>query len=373
MLIFPFFFISVIGLLIATYTDLKERMVYNKLTYSIAVMGLLLKGFESFQSQSIEPLATALVAGMVAFAAAYILYRTGVWAGGDVKLVTALSILNPINYGFLVQFLPIQSELFATLTLPIFPIELIIYSAFAVLPLGVLMSLRQVFKHPEIVQKLRDVFVQRTIRIAELAILITGLNLIFNELSLIEFLVLPVLIIIAFLPSKVKIATTIIIGLIGVSMGLEVFIVNFVSIGIPLLLIYLLWKIYSESKEYAFKETIKVKDLEEGMIPDKYIVERNSKIEFVEGPSIKSVIKNLMNNRIENAIKDFKIKGRVLASPKAAGGLTNKDVKELKEKAAKGLMVKTINVRKTMAFVPAILVAYIVLQLTGDLLWNIIL
>ena len=109
------------------------------------------------------------------------------------------------------------------------------------------------------------------------------------------------------------------------------------------------------------------------MVPDKYIVERNSKIEFVEGPSIKSVIKNLMNNRIENAIKDFKIKGRVLASPKAAGGLTNQEVKELKEKAAKGLMVKTINVRKTMAFVPAILVAYIVLQLTGDILWNIIL
>jgi len=275
--------------------------------------------------------------------------------------------------GFLVQFLPIQSELFATLNLPLFPIELIIYSAFAVLPLGVLMSLKQVFKHPEIMQKLREVIAQRTIRIAELAILITGLNLILNELSLIEFLVLPALIIIAFFPSKIKAGVTIIIALIGLSMGLEIFVLNAISIGIPLLLIYLLWKIYSESKEYAFKETVKVTDLEEGMIPEKYIVEKNSKIEFIEGPSIKRVIKNLMNNRIENVLKDFEIKGKVLASPKQAGGLTKEDVKVLKEKAAKGLIDKTINVRKTLAFVPAILVAYLVLQLTGDLLWNIIL
>lgn len=373
MLIFPFFLISIVGLLIATYTDLKERMVYNKLTYSIAILGLLIKGLDSFQSNSIDPLATALVAGMVAFGAAYILYKTGVWAGGDVKLVTALAILNPINYGFLVQYLPIQSELFATLTLPIFPIELIIYSAFAVLPLGVLMSLTAIFKHPEIIQKLRKVMVQRTIKIAELAILITGLNLIFNELSIIEFFVLPALIIIAFSPAKIKTALTVIIALIGVSLGLEGFVLNTIVIGIPLLLIYFLWKIYSESKEYAFKETIKVNDLEEGMIPETYIVERNSKIEFIKGPSIKKVIKNIMNNRIENTLKDFKIKGKILASPKSAGGLTDKEVKVLKEKAAKGLMGKTINVRKTMAFVPAILVAYIVLQLTGDILWNIIL
>ena len=105
------------------------------------------------------------------------------------------------------------------------------------------------------------------------------------------------------------------------------------------------------------------------MIPDKYIIEKNGVIEFTERPSIKRIIKNIMNNKIETTLKDFKIKGNIIGNPSIAGGFTQEQVDELKSK--QGKMPKEIIVRKTMAFVPAILLGYILLQFTGDILWAI--
>ncbi len=373
MLIFTYFFVSLIGLLIATYTDLKERMVYNKLTYAMVAIAFLLKAFESFEAQSYEPMTLALLSGTIAFIVSYFLWKTGVWAGGDVKLVTALALLNPVNYAALQFLLPIQNNFFSTIQLPIFPIELVVYSVFAALPLGVAMNLTAVFRHKEILHHLREVIVQRAISALAIGAVVAGTNAIVTEFSLITFAVLPVLVLLAFLPKMFRNGLGIIIAVLGVFFEGPQFAVNVAVVSIPVFAVYVLWKLYSESKEYAFKEQVETEKLEEGMIADRYIVERNGEIELVEGPSIKKVIKNLMSNKMEKALEDFKVEGKIIASPNHAGGLSKEAVEQLKAMARKGKAPAQLMVRKTMAFVPAILTAYIALQLTGDILWNIIL
>ncbi|MCR4335727.1 MAG: A24 family peptidase [archaeon] len=373
MIIQLYFFTTLIGLLIATYTDLKERMVYNKLTFTLIGLGIGLKIIEAIKAESIEPILIAVIGGVIAFTASYLMWHLGIWAGGDVKLVTAIAIINPINYAFLAPFIGLAGWPFTTLNLPIFSISIILYSALAVFPLGIMMSFTALVKHPKVLGKTVHLMKEKIKQLIGLSVILAGLNIILEMFAITSFATIVILAIIAFFPKKIRITLIGIIGLAGLLLNAQGFFVNAVLVFIPLSIGYFIWKLYNESKEYAFKETIKIEKLEEGMIPDKYVVEKNNRIELVEGPSIKRVIKNLMNNKIETSLEDFKVKGKVIGSPAQAGGFTEKEVQRLKEKAKKGFGPKEIVVRKTMAFVPAILIAYLVLQLSGDVIWNLIL
>ncbi len=370
MLIFSYFFLTLISLIIATYTDLKERMVYNKLTYSIAIIAIILKIIESIQTQTIEPIFLSISAGIIAFVFGWLLWKLGVWAGGDVKLVTAIALLNPINYAIIGKFLNFPNPLI-TISLPLFAITLIIYSSLSVMPIGFLMSITAIFKHKEILTKVKQNLIKKGKQLISLSVLLAGLKIIIETIPLDTFFILPFVILIGFLPKKIRVITIILTAITGAILSLEPFLFNSITICLPLIIVYAFWKLYSESKQYAFREKILLKDLEEGMIPDKYIIEKNGVIEFTERPSIKRVIKNIMNNKIETTLEDFKIKGNIIGNPSIAGGFTQEQVDELKEKAKQGKMPKEIIVRKTMAFVPAILLGYILLQVTGDILWAI--
>jgi len=312
-IILLYFFLSIIALLIATYTDLKERMVYNKLTYTLIGAGLGLKIIESIKAESIEPLLFAIGAGAIAFGVSYLLWKIGVWAGGDVKLVTALAIVNPINYAVLANAIQLTNWPFTTIELPIFSFSIILYSALAVFPLGILMSFTALRKHPEVLGKTFEIMKDKSKNLLGLGILIAGLKLSIEQLAVTDFLIFPALIIISTLPRKIRYLFVASIGIVGLILNYEIFIMNAAFVFFPLLIGYWFWKLYAETKEYAFKETIKISDLEEGMISDAYMVQKKEKIELVEGPSIKRVIKNLMNNKIESSLKDFQIKGKIIS------------------------------------------------------------
>ena len=77
----------------ASYTDLKERRVPNKLTlvFAVAALGLALA------SGKLTPAFAACVA--IAFAFAYLAYRAGAWAGGDAKFFTVTTAFYAIAAG----------------------------------------------------------------------------------------------------------------------------------------------------------------------------------------------------------------------------------------------------------------------------------
>ncbi|HLC92203.1 MAG TPA: prepilin peptidase [archaeon] len=382
-----YFLITLVALIVATYTDLKERLVSNGLTYGLIAAALLLKGAESYFAANLWPLQESLLAGAIAFAASYALYRIGVWAGGDVKLVTAIAFANPLNYGVLSGIFPLPAWASGTIALPIFSVALILASAFMVFPIGIAMSIGAALKHRKILAQTFDAVRKKALAIAAAAALVAGsralLHWIFAQYAgaigslayipgTVEFITLIILIASAFAPKRIAGYAAAALGIIGILLEPTEFIVLGISVAAPLLAVYALWKMYAESREAAFKETIPVEKLEEGMIPDKYIVEKEGAIGFVDAPSIKTVIKQLINNRMEKTLEDFKVEGNVLASPRDAGGISREAVEKLRKMAGTGKSPKSITVRKTMAFVPAILAAYIALQLTGDFVWNIL-
>ena len=69
----------------------------------------------------------------------------GLWAGGDVKLLTGISALNPVNLNIAQQF-GLSIVAFSTLNLPIFPITFFIFSIFSMLPYGAFLVFSRINK-----------------------------------------------------------------------------------------------------------------------------------------------------------------------------------------------------------------------------------
>ncbi len=85
--------VALVGSSIAVYTDMRWRIIPNKLNYPMIVFGVafyLLLGLSKMDLML--AVAGALGAG-ICFAIGYALWLTGGWAGGDVKLFTALGAL----------------------------------------------------------------------------------------------------------------------------------------------------------------------------------------------------------------------------------------------------------------------------------------
>jgi preflagellin peptidase FlaK len=372
MLEIVFFIITLLGLAIASYTDIKQRLVTNNLVYAMAFSGICLKLFEAILTENFETFFFSVLAGVIGFGLAYVLWKLGVWAGGDVKLVTAIAVLNPMNYRVIGNTIEINNQLFSTYNIPVFSATLIIYSALLAMPIGILMVLSASLKDKKALEKVKEKISNKFWNLIQIAIIMSVAKHLFQIYKIWEVWTIIVLLIFLFTPKNFKNYITIISTILALLLFGEKFLIDAIIYSIPIMLLYTMISLYNESKNKAFKEEIHVSKIYEGAIPDNYIVIKDKKLEVVEKLNIKRVINHLMNNRIAEAIEEINPKEKVFASPLQAGGLSEEQVKELKQKAEKGMAPKTIVVKKTMAFVPTIMIAYIILQITGDMLWTII-
>ncbi|NPA76524.1 MAG: hypothetical protein GXN93_02095 [Candidatus Diapherotrites archaeon] len=91
-------------LAIATYTDIKRRIIPDWLTIGTILLFAPINAYFYGPVTLLYPLAT--------FAAAYLLYLLGVWAGGDVKLFTAIAAVYPHNVTILGYSMPFVLSIF---------------------------------------------------------------------------------------------------------------------------------------------------------------------------------------------------------------------------------------------------------------------
>ncbi|MBC7111886.1 MAG: prepilin peptidase, partial [Methanothermobacter sp.] len=125
-------FIALLVCFYASYSDIKRGIIPNRLTFPVIGLGLLLNGIRALMES--DPwifIYTAIFTAGI-FALGYILWRMGAWAGGDVKLFTAVTALIPFQpslviYSFLGWAFPV------TASYP-FPLTVIINSILALLP-----------------------------------------------------------------------------------------------------------------------------------------------------------------------------------------------------------------------------------------------
>ncbi|MBR9707456.1 MAG: prepilin peptidase, partial [Candidatus Diapherotrites archaeon] len=192
-LLFPalYFSISIIGLLIATYTDLKERIVPDMLTASLLILGLGLHIVESFLTNSLNPLLLSVEGTVFAFLFGYFLGLLGVWAGGDIKLLTGLAALNPLTPTLLNSLgLSLNWHL---ITIPIWAFTFFAYSAVSIVPYTLILAIVRTSKKKSIRWKPFKDQLKRLPEILQVGLLIGGLGPLLTKMGQPGWLILPIL------------------------------------------------------------------------------------------------------------------------------------------------------------------------------------
>ena len=85
--------LALAAVLVSTYTDLRNQVIPNWLTISLTAVGITFYGLLGALQGNLATVASGALGAALAFAIGYALWRVGVWAGGDVKLFTALGAL----------------------------------------------------------------------------------------------------------------------------------------------------------------------------------------------------------------------------------------------------------------------------------------
>ncbi|MFH1752120.1 MAG: prepilin peptidase [archaeon] len=362
-----FFLISFIGLIIASYTDLRNRIISNKLTYSMILLGLGLHLVQTLVEGNPEPIMFSVLLTIITFTAGLGLWFMGAWAGGDVKIFTALAALNPLNPAILSELIP----LFARIELPVFPLTLFLFSIICMLPYGALLSLKAIKKKKELRQELKLELKARFLQAIPLGLIAAGLYFVLSNLNLPGLMVTVLFIVILFSLKwfkRVFIPVSIILFLIALFFQPVESIVSATSTIIVVFCLYVLLKFYFISKKHVLREKVKVSELKEGTIISKSLYNVKGKIVASDGLSFSGMLKLLK----EKNLSLLKPKGKILIDSNRAAGIEEKEVKLLKKLAREKKISKEIEVKLSAPFAPAVLIAFLLLSLIGDVLWVVI-
>lgn len=102
--------IVIVAAALAAYTDWKTGFIYDRITYTLIAMGVIISAVElNFESFMIAA---------VVFVFGYLLYYTGKIGGGDVKLFVGISLVMPMVEGmpFIINAL-VYATMFAVVAL----------------------------------------------------------------------------------------------------------------------------------------------------------------------------------------------------------------------------------------------------------------
>ncbi len=360
------FALSFLVLLIASFTDLKERIVPNTLTYGAMGLGLLLGIGYSLQSSDWNYLIAVFQSMGLAIVLAMTLHQLGVWAGGDVKLLVGLAALSPFNPALLNELNLLSEPLFMRFDWPVFSLSLLLFSVFAMLPYGILLSMHALAKKKELhTQTLERI--TRTLENALFAGLLTAGSLpVLNHFKWPIELTLVILIAWGFLPKlEHKAAIGILAALAGLALARTTILGDALAAFLVFGIVGLGW-FFLEMSPKLLRETKKTMDLSEGDIPALTWIEHDAHISNWSPPSIKELIHTVQTKDLKTAIDSTRPKGRIVCDARMARGLEENELAEIKKLHATKNFPDEIEVKKTTAFVPAMLIGFVLLNIAGD-------
>ncbi|MBI5872442.1 prepilin peptidase [archaeon] len=370
---FLFFLITLLFLIIASITDLKARIVSNKFNYSMLALGLFLHAVQALVENNLQVLLFTILAVVATFICAFLLWKLGVWAGGDVKLFTALAALVPFNPALVPQLLGYAQGIFAPLSLPIFPLTLFIFSIFSVMPLGILLSIKGILKKKELKKRLSKELKQIALYAFFFSLAIAGFEQLFAKLQISAFLIVIPLLVLAFFPKKTQALLSMLAFLAGFysSPALIIF-SDFFWVFASLIAVSFFLKLFFVSRKEILIIEKKISKLKEGDIVAETIVECKGKVLRMQGIGFSETFKYLKNNNLAALLQALKPKGRILADRHSAAGVTLEELKELKALVRKKKLEDKIKVKLSTAFVPGVLVAFIILAFASDAFWRLL-
>ena len=362
-------FIALLACLYASYSDIKRGIIPNRLTFPVIGLGLLLNGIRAFMES--DPwifIYTAIFTAGI-FALGYILWRMGAWAGGDVKLFTAVTALIPfqpslVSYSFLGVALPV------TASYP-FPLTVIINSILALLPFLLVYVFFIIYTSR---RDLMDEFMEplrqyRTSMV--MALVITSavtLTFIITDFLPFQIIVLSLILVylltmvISRLPSRVKAVMVSAILFYSLYRNFELTVSGVVILWVSITVIQLIRKLLTSITREALQDTVSVDELKEGMILASTLYRRGDEYYFDDT----SLLDRFRTAARTGDVSALTYRGEPVVSAMAAG-LRGEEIETLRELVAQGKIRDEFRIRRGMPFAPAILIGLMVSLLIGDL------
>ena len=363
-------FIAIIACLYASYTDLKSGIIQNKLTFSLIGLGIILNAVYALMINNIWFVIIGVIFTAVIFALGYIFWKLGAWAGGDVKLFTALAALLPfypltLNYNILGVAFPIVS-------IYGFPITLIINSLLSILPFLLIYVLfiavrRKPYLVDELLAPIKDYrknMVLSLVTTAAITLTYIVLPYIPYKMILLSLILIFVLsLIISKLPNMIKAVIISVFTVYALYTNISVTIIGIVVIFLSITFIGILKTLLTSVNRKALQDDYEVADLKEGMIPAHNIYERNDEV-YVDDKGFFEKIKESLKNG--NPTGFTAPKGKLLISSMAEG-LTNDDIDLLKGLSKENKIDSKIKIKRGVPFAPSILIGLLISLFIGDL------
>jgi len=91
--------VILVGTFLGAYTDYKTGFIFDKITYPMIAIGILLNLFELGKEISLQNFLELFGVGISIFVLGYAMYWLGKLGGGDVKLFTGIGLLIPFETG----------------------------------------------------------------------------------------------------------------------------------------------------------------------------------------------------------------------------------------------------------------------------------
>lgn len=363
-------FIAIIACLYASYTDLKSGIIQNKLTYSLIGLGIILNAVYAFMINDIWFIIIGILFTAVIFALGYIFWKLGAWAGGDVKLFTALAALLPfspslLNYNVLGVVFPIGA-------IYGFPITIIINSLLSILPFLLIYVLfialrRKPYLVDEIMAPVKDY--RKNMLLALIITAATTLTYIIVSYIPYKNIIISLVLIVALsltiikLPNKIKVVIISILTIFALYTHLELTVVGIVILFLSITAVSLLRVFLASVNKKALQDKYEISDLKEGMIPAYNIYEKADEV-YVDNKGFFDKIKESLE---KGDPKSFTApKGKLLISSMAAG-LTEDDITLLKKLSEENKIENKLKIKRGVPFAPSILIGLLISLFIGDL------
>lgn len=343
-----------ISCIICTYTDIRYLIIPNRITFSMILLGLVMSTAYFVYIQEYIELLFYYLTVILVYIINYFLWRLGVWAGGDVKLFTAISCL------FVDDYLSVIPSL-CNLSFPLFrgeffipSFELMANSIFSIVPIIVLIVLYEIIKNKRyLIDKVRSciAFNESFILINSLTMCIVINNMLNIDNVIINLLILGFLsFIINRISEKSKLInitiSVIILIYSAIKMQLPNYLIKFILIITVLSMINIL---KSGLLKEALSRKISTDSLEEGMILTYNLCYDGNKYYFNK--------KGLMDriNLDEEVVVDS-----------LAHGVSVEDVDLIRKLVSEDKLDDDIYVKKSMSFAPFILMGLVVTCTIGS-------
>ncbi len=361
--------VAILACFYAGYSDMKRGIIPNKLTLPLIGIGILLNGVYAFMINDLWIVVKCATYVVVIFIIGYVLWRAGAWAGGDVKLFTALAALIPFYPSFAgYTLLGVKFPVIATYP---FPFTVIINSIISMFPfLLIYVLFISIKKKPHLLDELLTPIKEYRKNIVLTLVITSAITITFlvtyylpYQIIILSLIIIYLLtMVISKLPNRIKAVVISVAVVFALYENFELTVSSIIVLLLSITILGIIIKLITSVSREALQEDVPIQDLKEGMISAYNIYKRDDMI-YVDDKGIFEKIKEAIKSGDMSLIAP---KGKPIISSMAAG-LTEDDIKLLQALAEEGRIKNRFRIKKGVPFAPSIFIGLMISLFVGDL------